>query len=296
VRPENFTDKTLCERESPWFARSDASASDDGDVPRRQRLGGLEEVPAAMCTNAARPGFLFAAISLLWTSGALADTATFRQGVGGYAGAKDIELRGGKAAPGAPAKAAPKKKAGTRKKDAEATKKKKESEAPEAPEASISVDLDNDGVQSQALIRFDDIIGAGPGQIPPGSTVTAAILTVRGHDAGAGKIYVHRVLADWDPSRITWDTAKLAGNTEGGIQADDKEAAAAFGSFESDRTGDFEIDVLPAVKLWVAGTAKNHGLALTSDSTNGWDFYSSRAKAVDRRPKLTITFTPPAAR
>jgi hypothetical protein len=89
---------------------------------------------------------------------------------------------------------------------------------------------------------------------------------------------------------------RFGGNSEGGIQADDKEATAPFVSFPSDRTGPVEIDVLPAVKLWVSGEAKNRGLAFTSDSSNGWDFDTSEAKDVDHRPMLTITFTPPAGR
>lgn len=238
-----------------------------------------------MATNTARQGVIFAAILLLATRGAQADTAKFQQGVGGYAGAKDMELKGGKAVPDAAPKAAPKK--------AEAPKKK--AGAPKRPDSSISVNLDNDGMQSVALIRFGKLIGKGPGQVPPGSTVTSAVLTLHGNNAGGGKIYVHRVLADWDASKITWDTAKLGGNTEGGIQADDKEATVPFASFASDRKGTFEIDVLPAVKLWVAGTAKNRGLALTSDSANGWDFDTSEADEVGQRPMLTITFTPPAA-
>lgn len=251
-----------------------------------------------MATNMARQGMILAAILLLATPGAQAGTAKFQQGVDGYADTIDVELRGGKAAPDAAPKEAPKKKAATQKKKAETPKEaaaKKKAEAPKGSDSSISVDLDNDGKQSVALIRFRHIVGKGPGQVPPGSTVTSAVLTLHSKDAGGGKIYVHRVLADWDASNITWDSAKLGGNTEGGIQADDKEATAPFGSFASDRKGTFEIDVLPAVKLWVAGTAKNKGLALTSDSTNGWDFATSEADEVGQRPVLTITFTPPAA-
>jgi hypothetical protein len=244
-----------------------------------------------MTTNTARLGMILAAILLLWTSEVQADTVKFRQGAGGYAGAKDVELRGGKAVPRARAKAAPKKETDVPKEKAPETV-----EAPKPSDGSISVDLDNHGVQSQALIRFDDIIGHGPGQVPPGSTVTSAVLTLHCNDDGGGKIYVHRVLADWDAASINWDTAKLGGNTEGGMQADDKEATAPFGSFASNRTGVYEIDILPAVKLWVSGQAKNHGLALTSDSTNGWDFDTSEAEEVDHRPMLTVTFTPPAGR
>jgi len=250
---------------------------------------------------------IFAAILLLATPGAPADMAKFQQGVGGYTGTKDVELRGGKALPDAAPKETSKKKAESQKKKGEAPKKKagapkkkaeaaKKDEAPKGSDSSISVDLDNSGHQSVALIWFDGIIGKGPGQVPPGSTVTSAVLTLHGKNAGGGKIFVHRLLADWDASSITWDAAKLGGNTEGGIQADGQEATAPFGEFASNRTGNFEVDVLPAVQLWVAGTAKNEGLALTSNSGNGWDFDTSEADEADRRPMLTITFTPPAAR
>jgi hypothetical protein len=91
---------------------------------------------------------------------------------------------------------------------------------------------------------------------------------------------------------ITWETAQLAGNTDGGIQADNKEAAAPFTAFESNQKGVFEIDILPVVKLWVAGAEKNFGLALTCESTNGWDFDSSEAETVEHRPILAITYAP----
>lgn len=253
-----------------------------------------------MFMNTARQGAILVAVLLLATSGAPADTAKFQQGVNGYTDTIDVELRGGKAVPDAsPKKEAPKKAEGEKKK--EAAPKKKAAAAtkagdPKASDGSISVDLDNDGKQSVALIRFRHIVGKGPGQIPPGSTVTSAVLTLHGTNAGGGKIYVHRVLADWDASKITWDTAKLGGNTEGGIQADDKEATAPIASFASDRKGTFEIDVLPVVKPLVAGTAKNRGLALTSDNGNGWDFATSEAGEAGQRPLLTVTFTPPAAK
>src|SRR5262249_14609595 len=180
-----------------------------------------------MATNMTRQGMILAAILLLTTPVAQAGTAKFQQGVDGYTDTIDVELRGGKAAPDAAPKPAPTKKAETPKKKAGTPKKKeaaakKKAEAPKGSDSSISVDLDNDGKQSVALIRFRHIVGKGPGQIPPGSTVTSAVLTLHGKDAGGGKIYVHRVLGDWEASNITWDTAKLGGNAEGGIQADDK--------------------------------------------------------------------------
>jgi hypothetical protein len=238
-----------------------------------------------------------ATLTLVWLLGspwATAETVTFRQGVNGYAGAQDIELRGGKVPPDS----FPKESAA-----GEAAAPKKAAAAPANPapgpkpnERSISVDLDNGGQQSQALIRFSDIIGIGPGKVPEGATVTAAKLTFHAKSAGGAHVFVHRMLTDWDGVNISWDTAKLGGNADGGIQADNKEAAAPFTAFDSTRKGDIEIDILPVAKLWVAGAAKNFGLALTCDSANGWDFDSSEAEAVESRPLLTITYTLSATR
>src|SRR5262249_21671452 len=133
------------------------------------------EGSTAMTTNMVRLTVVLGTVALYATPGVLAETARFRQGGGGDSGTKGVDDRGGKAIP-APPKEGSNKKTEAPKKRAEAPKKP--AEAPKAVDSSISVDLDNDGQQSQALIRFDDIVGTGPGQVPPGSTVTAAVLTL----------------------------------------------------------------------------------------------------------------------
>lgn len=249
-----------------------------------------------MKTNPAQLAMIMSVVFLVARSEAMAEMLMFRQGVDGYSATKDLELKGGKVPPDAfPKETAPPSTAVVSTKKA-APAPQKPSEHPKPSAHTISVDLDNGGQQSQAVIRFDDIIGKSSGKIPEGSTVTAATLTLNATSAGGSRILVHRILANWDPATLTWDTAKLGGNTEGGIQADNKEAAAPFTTFDSTRKGKFEIDILPVVKLWVAGVEKNFGLAFTCDSANGWDFDTSEAEAVDKRPLLTVTFTPPAVK
>jgi hypothetical protein len=226
---------------------------------------------------------------LVVTDSASAETATFRQGVNGYHGTTDLELRGGKTPIDAFPKGGFAPPAAETKKPAETPKKP--AEPPKATATTVSVDLDSSGQQSQALIRFDDIIGAGSGQIPAGATVTKATLTLRATSAGGQRIFVHRMLAPWDAEKLTWDAATLAGNADGGIQADNKEAAAPFTSFDSTKKGDYEIDILPVVRLWVFGKEKNYGLAFTCDSTNGWDFETAEAKDEAHRPQLTVEYT-----
>jgi hypothetical protein len=243
-----------------------------------------------MKTIPARFLVLSAVAIFVATSDAMAETIKFRQGSDGYTGTKDVELKGGKVPPDAFPKGGFEPAAATKK---PAKAPAKAPPPPQATDASISVDLDNGGQQSQALIRFDDIIGNGTGQIPKGATVTAAKLTLYVSSAGGSRILVHRVLCDWDATNLTWDTVKLGGNTDGGIQADNKEAAAPFTTIDATKKGDCDIDILPVVKLWVSGAEKNFGLAFTCDSTNGWDFDSSETIAADKRPTLTITFAPP---
>ena len=64
---------------------------------------------------------------------------------------------------------------------------------------SPSVAVVNGLVKGAMLVRFDGIFGAGAGQIPVGSTITGAALTVaHGADGGAtAQASLHRMLVDW---------------------------------------------------------------------------------------------------
>ena len=94
--------------------------------------------------------------------------------------------------------------------------------------------------RARRQIRFDDLVGDSPGKIHPGfDRHFGGPQALHSNNSGGGKVYVHRIMADWDATNVSWDTAKLGGSSEGGVQADDKEATASFCSFESNRKGDF---------------------------------------------------------
>src|SRR5688572_19382871 len=94
-------------------------------------------------------------------------------------------------------------------------------------DVAVVVDLDDSTLSgsqpSQGLLRFENLIGTGAGQVPQGSTITAATLTVRtgvdSSDESTTPTSLHRMLADWDEAS-TWDTVG------GGVNADGVEAAA----------------------------------------------------------------------
>ncbi len=137
----------------------------------------------------------------------------------------------------------------------------------------------------QVLLRFDDIIGAGPGQIPPGATVTAASLEVYVTDtATASAASFHRMLVPWAESS-TW--ASLGG----GVQLDETEASGAADAVFLNTGGkkDQTVNGLSdAVQAWADG-APNFGWVLVSDNAK-WGFNSSE-KNENKSPQLVVTYT-----
>ncbi|MEM7575244.1 MAG: HYR domain-containing protein, partial [Bacteroidota bacterium] len=150
---------------------------------------------------------------------------------------------------------------------------------------------DND-LLDHAALQFGNIIGAAPGQIPTGVTVTSAVLSLGIYNPGdnAVDLEIARILGAWDASTATWNNFTLNGNAEGGIQRDGVEATTTLRTFSS-AVGRQHIDVTEDVQAWVDGLA-NHGWAIFNPSSNGATFYSSEASIVDIRPSLTISYIP----
>ena len=152
------------------------------------------------------------------------------------------------------------------------------------------VKVENDPPQVQhALIRFDNIFGSGAGQIPLGSIINSATLTVdvaNTSSAGA-QIRLHRMLVTWSES-ATWNSMI------NGIQTNDVEAMSAHDAQVADpaTTGPEVITGLAAaLQSWSDG-ATNYGWALISNSADGWDVDSSENGTTATRPLLTVDWTP----
>jgi len=186
-------------------------------------------------------------------------TRTFQNGVSGYTGTVDIEIWA--VAPNTCLEGNP----------------------------NASADADNDGGESQILLRFEDIIGSKPGQIPPRSTIHSARLIVSAFDEG-NPVHLHRMLVPWKRT-ATWNSMV------GGVTADDREASKKVDSFTfgkiSASTSEIPFEVTDTVQLWANGDP-NYGWVFINTGANGWDFYTSEFDDVKQRPKLVIEFTPPA--
>jgi hypothetical protein len=148
-----------------------------------------------------------------------------------------------------------------------------------------STDANNDGGESQIVMRFDGIIGHEEKQIPPRATVVSARLIVSAFDQGT-TVNLHRMLVPFEKAS-TWDSLIS------GISADDFEASRhkdsfTFGKIAASSSGAI-FDVTDTVQAWVNGQA-NHGWAFLNTGGNGWDFYASEFDKIEQRPKLVVRF------
>ncbi len=142
------------------------------------------------------------------------------------------------------------------------------------------------------LLRFDNIIGPGPNQIPVGATIDSATVTLNSGDAIPGEIAMHRMLLTW-PETGTWNS--LFGGD--GILLDNVEAAALADSALSVSVAgaDFVWDVASSVQAWANGEA-NYGWVFINSvalSGNYIPFRTSEFGTVGLRPELIVQYTIP---
>lgn len=141
----------------------------------------------------------------------------------------------------------------------------------------------NSSSRADYLIRFSNIVGPGPGQIPAGSVVIESSMTlyqtsdeVSAASATSGVYNVYRL-------RQPFDAASTIGGDFGGsipgAESVDGEVDLRVGSFDPANAnggfGNVDADVTLAVQSWADG-APAHGLAVVSDFTsNGWSIHTT---------------------
>jgi hypothetical protein len=205
-------------------------------------------------------------------------SASLQQGINGYAGTLDTELR---------------------------------TQSPFTPRGTnveITIDNDDNGHQTQAALRFENLFAHQGGPVPSSDVVIAyaslRLYVTSGSDPGA-VISFHRVLpaSPWDESS-TWGglggstlpdpiTGEIMGDP---ILQDNIESLVVPDGVVADpefSDGFIDIDVRTTVNAWFNG-AQNLGWAINNSTGGGWDFLSSEfvdplaPTDFDKRPKLTI--------
>ena len=144
------------------------------------------------------------------------------------------------------------------------------------------------------LLRFDNIIGNGFGQIPSNAIIVSAELYLDVNDQGdASPLY--RMLIPWNAETETW-TSRV-----NGVDQDDVESKSTFesqfGLANGDaNTGDgtVRLGVTPDVQAWVNSLDPNYGWVMPGWSlrTDGTGFSPSEAPVVSDRPRLRVLWVP----
>jgi hypothetical protein len=202
----------------------------------------------------------FVAVVFCWIGSGQAVVINVQEGLSGYVGTQDTHIRGGTGLTGTANGAA----------------------------AAVVADGDDTGGPTHALIRFDNLFGLGPNQIPVGATIVSAELRLNTDNVSPDAMRLHQMLQTWT------EAATFAGDFGGnGVQANNIEAGstiidtinptAAVGSTEV-------FDVTTTLQAWVTNPASNFGWAILPTGTDGYQFKSSEHGTQSQRPLLFVDF------
>lgn len=133
--------------------------------------------------------------------------------------------------------------------------------------------------------------------IPPGSQVTAASITLNVVNSSGGQAYeVYRLLRGWDELSCTWN--RLASGTNwtgaGATGVTDRDPTV-LGSLGTSSTGMHTITLnasgVAMVQEWVDNPTSNAGvIIMDAVNTNGLDVSSSEVSTAALRPMLTVSY------
>ena len=157
----------------------------------------------------------------------------------------------------------------------------------------------------QRLIRFDDIIGSEPGQIPAEATILSAELTVTtafvGNAQTGGPYGVAGLLQAFDSTTVYYDFVSETEMVSRGPWWEDGSATRPTGGFGRQHPGGIVSgNVTSLIQTWANG-ADNLGLAIQAglpaliaeqaSTTDGWAFATTGNPGATKRPKLTVSYT-----
>lgn len=151
--------------------------------------------------------------------------------------------------------------------------------------------------QNAALLKWD------VSSIPRGSRVVSVEMTlsITGSVEGSGYA-VYPARQPWVESEATWRVFAAGRRWQvAGAKADQDRGSRALGTLRPPGTGVhtllFDDRGIAVVQSWVNNPAANFGIVVAGESPNNeWDLQSREAARVGKRPRLTVTYVPPARR
>ncbi|WCJ61180.1 immunoglobulin domain-containing protein [Fontisphaera persica] len=162
---------------------------------------------------------------------------------------------------------------------------------------SLLVDASDGGGVVQVLVAFRNLFGTGPGQIPPGVTLRSATLRLFSIDANAdtpGPVYLHLMLVPWDSANVTYNSL-TAGVATNGVEATTNNYGSIVPNFPNPNGTTWQtrdVDVLSSLQAWASGQVANNGWVLINVNTDGYRFSSSEYSEVQYRPLLMVEYEP----
>lgn len=149
----------------------------------------------------------------------------------------------------------------------------------------------------QVLIRFDDIIGNGAGQIPAHAQVHAAFLDLAstgGNAMGDGGTF-HALLQPWTDTTTTWNSWTNGINTDGVDALATATTAAGYAALAPNVQGGYNtFRVTEDVQAWASGTRSNYGWGILPwpGGGDGWGIGMSESALETDRPRLRVFYSP----
>ncbi len=152
-------------------------------------------------------------------------------------------------------------------------------------------DGDDNGGSNFGLLRFDNIIGTGSGQIPPGTTINSAMISLSIVDGG-DTAELHEILpgegdesTDFDNSTTTMLDWGDGFEPIYGVHFAEDIVAEVPGD-----TGNVEVDVTSTIAGYASGDKPNTGWIFYPTGGGGVEVVASEGASGDSGPpKLTIT-------
>ena len=136
------------------------------------------------------------------------------------------------------------------------------------------------------LLRFDNLVGGGPGQLPFGAFISRAALRLYTDDPTDPNTPARmlRMLVPWT-EQSTWNSLTNGIDQTNGVETSVTDALIVATQDETFIT----VDVTAAIQAWVNGQP-NYGWAFLPSGPNGWRWVSSENGTADRRPALLVEF------
>ncbi|MDB6155982.1 MAG: putative serine/threonine phosphatase [Chthoniobacteraceae bacterium] len=153
-----------------------------------------------------------------------------------------------------------------------------------------------DSAHAYDFIRFENLFGSGPGQIPEGATILDASLTmwtaVRSNAQSGGPFGVAPLLAPFAATNVYSDYSGSGVGLEAGPSYFNQHTGRPAGGFSALTQGNASsADVTLVLQQWTANPTAAFGFAIQPRTTDGWYLETTGSSTVEHRPSLTVNYT-----